>query len=82
MGKQKKCPPSIQKHREILIALNGSLAGKSLRQIALDLYPPEHVASDWFNNSALKNRVRRRVERGRYFMNGGYETLLNYTPKQ
>ncbi|MBT4889874.1 MAG: DUF2285 domain-containing protein [Rhodospirillales bacterium] len=62
--------------------MDGSLRGKSLRQIALDLYPPEHVASDWFNNSALKNRVRRRVERGRYFMNGGYKTLLGFSPNQ
>lgn len=74
---QKKQPSSHQPHRDFLIALNGLLDGKSLQEIAVDLFPTEHVNTIWNEGEWLKSRVRRRVNRGRYFMNGGYLELLN-----
>ena len=37
----------------------GRAAGKSLREIAEDLYGPERVAPNWDGNSVLRARTRR-----------------------
>jgi hypothetical protein len=76
-GRQKKHLQSRQPHRDFLIALDGFLEGKKLREIAIDLFSPEHVNASWTDGDWLKSQVRRRIQRGRYFMNGGYMELLN-----
>ena len=41
------------------IALAGRRAGKSLREIAVDLYGRERVDADWHAGSALRARLQR-----------------------
>jgi hypothetical protein len=61
----------------ILQALDGSLAGKSQREIAEVLVGPERAEADWRHpGQHLRDRVRRAVRRGQTLMNGGYLTLL------
>ena len=61
----------------ILRALDGSLAGKSQREIAEMLVGPERAEADWRHpGQHLRDRVRRAVRRGRALMNGGYRVLL------
>ena len=45
--------------REVLIALEGHRAGKSLREIAEDLYGAEVVAAQWDADSWVRLRTRR-----------------------
>lgn len=59
-----------------LQALDGTLAGASLRTIAGVLYGAGTVAREWHADSPLRARVRRLVRRGRGLMRGGYRTLL------
>ena len=56
--------------------LDGRLDGRSLRQIAIDLHGPRRVARDWKRDGSMKGRVRWRVERALWLMNGGYRVLL------
>ena len=58
--------------RELRIALDGHMAGKSMREIAEDLYGAEIVAAEWTPDGVLRARTRRllhkarmRAERGR-----------------
>ena len=46
-------------NRELLIALDGHVAGKSMREIAEDLYGAERVAAEWRSDSVLRARTRR-----------------------
>jgi hypothetical protein len=60
-----------------LLALDGSLAGQSYREIAAGIFGEQRVADD--GNAAsrsLKDRVRRFVAKGHQLMNGGYRNLL------
>jgi len=57
--------------------LDGFLGGKSLREIATDIFSPEYVNDFWTDRDWLKSRVRRRIKRGCYFLDGGYMELLN-----
>ena len=52
-------------NRELLIALDGRLAGKSLREIAVDLYGVEAVAAEWNPDGALRSRTLRVLRRAR-----------------
>ncbi|EOX9906180.1 DUF2285 domain-containing protein, partial [Pseudomonas aeruginosa] len=54
-----------------LQALDGTLAGASLRLVADVLFGPE----DWHADGALRARVRRLVRRGQRLMRGGYRRL-------
>jgi hypothetical protein len=54
-----------------LQALDGTLAGASLRRVADVLFGPE----DWHADGALRARVRRLVRRGQRLMRGGYRRL-------
>ena len=56
--------------------LDGRLAGKSLREIAIELYGERRVSEDWSRNGSMKARVRWRVERALWLMNGGYRALI------
>lgn len=62
---------------QVLQALDGSLAGASHREIAIALFGIERVEADWNDpRQNMRDRVRRAVNRGRYFMNGGYRQFL------
>ena len=63
--------------QQALLALDGSLAGASYRQIATTIFGDERVRRDWDAASRfLKDRTRRLVAKGRALMNGGYRDLL------
>lgn len=63
--------------RDYLLALDGSLNGATYRQIALVIHGPDRVKDEWTSESrSLKERMRRAVEAGREYMNGGYRKLL------
>jgi hypothetical protein len=55
-----------------LQALDATLAGASLREVAEGLFGADAVAADWHKDSALRARVRRLVRRGDALMRGGY----------
>ena len=63
-----------------LQALDGTLAGASLRTVADVLYGPDAVAADWHADGPLRARVRRLVHRGRKLMCGGYRRLAQLPP--
>ena len=45
--------------RELLIALDGDDAGKSMREIAVDVYGAERVAAEWTLDRVLRAQTRR-----------------------
>ena len=63
-----------------LQALDGTLAGASLRDVAEGLFGVDAVAADWYADSALRARVRRLVHRGDALMRGGYRRLAQLPP--
>ncbi|ARS49414.1 DUF2285 domain-containing protein [Pseudomonas aeruginosa] len=58
-----------------LQALDATLAGASLREIAEGLFGTEAVAAGWYADGGLRSRVRRLVRRGQTLMRGGYRRL-------
>jgi hypothetical protein len=58
-----------------LQALDGTLAGASLRTVADVLFGAEAVATGWHADGDLRARVRRLVRRGLNLMHGGYRRL-------
>ncbi|ULR32783.1 DUF2285 domain-containing protein [Dickeya fangzhongdai] len=74
------CPrPSPTALRELhtLQALDASLAGASLRDVAAGLMGAEDLADAWHADSGLRSRVRRLVSRGKRLMWGGYRCLVS-----
>jgi hypothetical protein len=66
-----------QRLKEALRALDGKLAGESLRQIAEALFGSECVRKDWDEGRRYtRERARRAVCRGLQLMNGGWRDLL------
>lgn len=63
-----------------LQALDATLAGASLHEVAEGLFGVDAVADDWHADSALRARVRRLVRRGDALMRGGYRRLAQLTP--
>ena len=63
-----------------LQALDGTLAGASLRTVADVLFGPEIVAEGWHADGDLRARVRRLVQRGKKLMQGGYRRLAQLPP--
>lgn len=59
-----------------LRALDATLAGASLREVARGLFGAAAVGGSWHADSGLRSRVRRLVRRGRVLMQGGYRDLL------
>ena len=45
------------------VALAGLRAGKSMREIAIDLYGADRVAADWHGDSWMRAKVQRMVDR-------------------
>ncbi|MGB3882264.1 MAG: DUF2285 domain-containing protein [Diaphorobacter nitroreducens] len=58
-----------------LQALDATLAGASLREVAEGLFGADAVAADWHADCDLRARVRRLVRRGNALMGGGYRRL-------
>ena len=58
-----------------LQALDATLAGASLRDVAEGLFGTDAVAADWHADGDLRARVRRLVRRGDALMRGGYRRL-------
>ena len=60
----------------MLRVLDGVLAGKSQRQIAIDLFGPDTIKADWHDGNRVRSLIRRRIEKSRYLMNVGYRDLV------
>lgn len=58
-----------------LQALDATLAGASLREIAEGLFGSDAVVKGWYADGGLRSRVRRLVRRGLTLMRGGYRRL-------
>jgi hypothetical protein len=63
-----------------LQALDATLAGASLRDVAVGLFGADAVAADWHADGDLRARVRRLVRRGDALMRGGYRRLAQLAP--
>ena len=63
-----------------LQALDATLAGASLREVAEGLFGADAVVADWHKDSALRARVRRLVRRGEALVRGGYRSLAQLPP--
>ena len=63
-----------------LQALDATLAGASLRDVAEGLFGADAVAADWHADGDLRARVRRLVRRGNALMRGGYRRLAQLSP--
>ncbi|MBS0225954.1 MAG: DUF2285 domain-containing protein [Proteobacteria bacterium] len=68
-------PPAAMLELHTLQALDATLAGASLREIAEGLFGADAVAADWHTDGDLRARVRRLVHRGDALMRGGYRRL-------
>ena len=53
------------------VALAGVRSGKSMREIAVDLYGADEVAADWHSDSRMRAKVRRLVYRARDALDAG-----------
>ena len=67
-------PPAALLELHTLQALDATLAGASLHQIAEGLFG-EDAAADWYADGGLRSKVRRLVRRGDALMRGGYRRL-------
>ncbi|MCX2864162.1 DUF2285 domain-containing protein [Paucibacter sp. PLA-PC-4] len=63
-----------------LQALDATLAGASLREVAEGVFGTEVVAAGWHADGDLRARVRRLVRRGHALMTGGYLRLAHLPP--
>lgn len=63
-----------------LQALDATLAGASLREVAEGVFGAEAVAAGWHADGDLRARVRRLVRRGDALMRGGYRRLAQLPP--
>jgi len=62
-----------------LQALDATLAGASLREVAEGLFGVD-AAADWYSDGGLRSKVRRLVHRGDALMRGGYRQLAQLPP--
>lgn len=70
--------PRSARLRMILQALDGSLAGASHRDIAMEIFGPDRVAEGWRDpRSHLRDAIRRAISRGRMLMMGGYRQFVS-----
>ncbi|WP_187442543.1 DUF2285 domain-containing protein [Enterobacter hormaechei] len=75
LGLSLRHTPAALLELHTLQALDATLAGASLREVAEGLFGADAVAADWHKDSALRARVRRLVRRGDELMHGGYRRL-------
>ena len=59
------CGPDTLRDESRRIAASGRRAGKSLREIAVDLYGAARVEAEWTGGGWMRPVVRRLVRRGR-----------------
>ena len=57
------------------MALDGRQAGKSVRQIAEDLFGSRRVAADWHPDGDLRAKTRRRIRKACALMERGYRDI-------
>lgn len=62
-----------------LQALDATLAGASLREVAEGLFGVD-AAADWYSDGGLRSKVRRLARRGDALMRGGYRRLAQLPP--
>ncbi|MDC6176146.1 DUF2285 domain-containing protein [Ralstonia solanacearum] len=67
--------PTALQELYTLQALDATLAGASLREIAEGLFGSDAVVKGWYTDGGLRSRVRRLVKRGLTLMRGGYRRL-------
>ncbi|GLT22194.1 MULTISPECIES: DUF2285 domain-containing protein [Rhodocyclales] len=67
--------PTTLQELNTLQALDATLAGASLREIAEGLFGVDAVVAGWYADGGLRSRVRRLVRRGLTLMRGGYRRL-------
>lgn len=73
-------PPAALRELHTLQALDATLAGASLREVAEGLFGSDAVAADWHADGEVRARVRRLVRRGTALMRGGYRRLAQLPP--
>jgi hypothetical protein len=73
-------PPAALLELHTLQALDATLAGASLRQVAEGLFGAETVTDGWHADSGLRSKVRRLVQRGKTLMRSGYRRLAQLEP--
>ena len=78
VGKPRPSPSSLLE-LHTLQALDGTLAGASLRTVADVLFGSDAVQG-WHADGDLRARVRRLVQRGKKLMRGGYRRLAQLPP--
>ena len=71
--------PSALLELHTLQALDATLAGASLRDVAEGLFGVD-AAADWYSDGGLRSKVRRLVRRGDALMRGGYRRLAQLPP--
>ena len=62
------------------VALDGIRTGKSMREIAVDLYGADAVATDWHGGGWMRAKVRRLVYRARDASGAGLDDACPGTP--
>ena len=72
-------PPAALLELHTLQALDATLAGVSLREVAEGLFG-EDAAADWYTDGGLRSKVRRLARRGDALMRGGYRRLAQLPP--
>ena len=75
-GRKGGGPVPRAREGELLLALDGKLAGKTHRLIAIDLYGARRVAEEWAAAGPVRSLVRRRIKRSMHVMDGGYRKLV------
>jgi len=68
-------PPTALQELHTLQALDATLAGASLREVAEGLFGTDAVVKGWYADGGLRSRVRRLVRRGQGLMRAGYRRL-------
>ncbi|HGW5374933.1 TPA: DUF2285 domain-containing protein [Pseudomonas aeruginosa] len=71
---------TVMQHFFTIQALDATLSGASLRQVAICLFGSAQVAEGWYADSDLRAKTRRLVRRGRFLMSGGYRGLVGLPP--
>ena len=72
-------PPAALLELHTLQALDATLAGASLRDVAEGLFGVD-AAAGWYSDGGLRSKVRRLVRRGDALMRGGYRRLAQLPP--
>ena len=55
--------------------MDGRQAGKSVREIGVELFGRERVAADWHPDGDLRSKTRRRIRKALALMEHGYRDL-------